>query len=124
MHRCSTDVLCGNYCPLLFAVAEYSGVPRPPVYSSAEEATTNLSTELSSVARRWLHIGLLLGIKFCWLEQRERSTDDQQNLRGMLKHWLNSLGNVTLQRLIEAVEHSAGGKSPTLAGEIKMRLTG
>ena len=94
------------------------------MYYSAEEATTHLSRELLPVAHRWLHIGLLLGIKFWWLEQRERSTDDQQNLRDMLKHWLNLLRNVTLQRLIEAVEHSAGGKSPTLAGEIKMRLMG
>ena len=93
------------------------------MYHSAEEATTHLSRELKRVAHRWLHIGLLLGIEFWWLEQR-RNTDDQQNLRGMLKHWLNSLGDVTLQRLIEAVEHSAGGKSPTLAGEIKMRLMG
>ena len=77
------------------------------------------------MAHRWLHIGLLLEIEFYWLERRERSTDDdQQNLHGMLKHWLNSLRNVTLQRLIEAVEHSAGGRSPKLAGEIKKRLMG
>ena len=115
-----------NYCPLLYVVAEHSPVPRAHVYHSAEEATTHLSRELLPVAHRWLHIGLLLGIEFWWLEQRERSTDDQQNLRGMLKHWLNLLGNayVTLQRLIEAIEHSAGGNNPTLAGQIKMRLMG
>ena len=40
-----------------------------------------------------------------------------------LCHWLDTLGEaVTLQRLVEAVEHSAAGSNPTLAASIKSKL--
>ena len=105
--------------PFLLTVEDIqSGSSSVHVYESAEDATSALWTELLPVARRWLHIGLLLGIKFSWLEQtRCKGNDDEQNLRDMLTHWLNSLGDVTLPRLVEAVEHSAGGKNPRLAGD-------
>ena len=107
---------------VIFAVDDHSRGPHAcSVYSDAEEATRNLSRELSPVAHRWLHIGVLLGIKLWWLEQR-RNDDEQQNLRDMLRYRLISHDNVTLQRLVEAVEHRAGGNNPKLAQELKSKL--
>ena len=90
-------------------------------YDSVDEATEALSRELSAVAHRWVQVGVLLGVAFSWLEQRRNARqDDQQNLRDTLCHWLDTLGEaVTLQRLVEAVEHSAGGNSPALAETVK-----
>ena len=106
---------------IIFAVDDHSrGLHACSVYRDAEEAKRNLSRELSPVAHRWLHIGVLLGIKLWWLEQR-RSGDAQQNLRDML-YRLISHHSVTLQRLVEAVEHRAGGNNPELAQELKSKL--
>ena len=100
---------------------DYSGEPH--IYESDEAATDSLSRELSPIAHHWMHIGVLLGVEFSWLEQRT-SADHHQNLRATLNHWLNSLGDITLQRLVEAVEHRAGGNNPQLAGTLKEKCEG
>ena len=88
-----------------------------------DEATEALSRELSAVAHRWVQVGVLLGVAFSWLEQRLARQTYQQNLRETLCHWLDTLDEaVTLQRLVEAVEHSAGGSNPSLAAAIKGKL--
>ena len=77
------------------------------------------------MAYRWIHVGALLcpDITFSWLSE-QRSGDDQQNLRALMRAWLNSMGDVTLQRLVEAVEHRAGGNNLVLAKMIKVKYTG
>ena len=95
------------------------------IFDDVEVATDDLSGQLLPVASRWIHIGALLcpDIEFSWLSG-QRSSDDHQNLRALMRTWLNSIGDVTLQRLVEAVEHSAGGKDPALAKKIKEKYAG
>ena len=95
------------------------------IFDGVEDALDDLLVDLSAVASRWIHIGALLSpdITFSWLSE-QRSGDDQQNLRATMEAWLNSIGDVTLQRLVEAVEHSAGGKNPVLAKTIKDKYAG
>ena len=83
-----------------------------------------LSRELSAVAHRWFQVGVLLGVELHWLEQRRNAGQpDSQNLDDTLDYWLESCDEaVTLQRLVEAVEHSAGGNNPILAAAIKSKL--
>ena len=91
------------------------------VYDSVDVATDDLSRKLLDVAHRWIHIGVLLGVEWAWLARlRESRGSAQQSLRETLHHWLNSLGEVTLPRLVEAVEHSAGGNNSRLADKIKI----
>ena len=86
---------------------------------SVEKATGALSQELSQIAHCWIHVGVLLGVRFSWLEKRSsEQSDSQQNLHDTLSHWLNSSDDVTLQRLVEAIEHKAGGNYPILAKRI------
>ena len=92
-----------------------------PLYDSDDAATDSLSGELLPVSHRWIHLGVLLGVDFSWLQSREGSK--QQNLRATINHWLNSLGDVTLQRLVEAVEHRAGGNNPQVAKVLREKLT-
>ena len=89
-----------------------------------DEATEALSRELPAVAHRWVQVGVLLGVAFSWLEQRRSAgLPDWLNMEDTLHHWLDTLGEaVTLQRLVEAVEHSAGGNNPILAAAIKSKL--
>ena len=106
------------------SVGDFSGGQHP--YNSVRQATEALSRELSNVAYRWIQVGVLLGVGLPWLEER-RSTrqTDQQNLRETLHHWLESpFEDITLQHLVEAVDHSAGGDNPALAAAIKSNLTG
>ena len=95
-----------------------------PIYTcSSEDAAHSLCGELLDVFSRWIHIGVILGVEFSWLEGRIGKDTDQQNLRDTIKHWLNSLGDVTLQRLVGAVEHGAGGNNPQLAEVLREKLT-
>ena len=104
------------------SVDDFCGAPH--IYESVEEATESLSRELSAVAHWWVQVGVLLDVALAWLEKkRNERSDDQQTLRDMLGQWLDSLGDVTLQRLVEAVEHSAGGSDPALAAAIRTKLT-
>ena len=90
------------------------------VYDSIDSATDDLSRKLSDVAHRWIHVGVLLGVEWAWLARlREKGVTAQQSLRDTLRHWLDSLGEVTLPRLVEAIEHSAGGNNSRLAEAMK-----
>ena len=120
-HACKVVIPPPSFLP---SVDDFSGGQH--LYNSVDQATEALSRELSAVAHRWIQVGVLLGVGLPWLEQR-RSTrqTDQQNLREVLRYGLDTLDEViTLQRLVEAVEHSAGGDNPTLAAAIKSNLTG
>ena len=96
------------------------------LYSSDDEALDDILTYLSRVAIRWQHVGVLLGVRYEFLESLAQGLDDdsQQNMRAMIEEWLNNCDTVTLQRLVEAVEHSAGGKNPALAKEIRDKHAG
>ena len=90
------------------------------VYDSIDSATDDLSRKLSDVAHRWIQTGVLLGVEWAWLVSlRERRVTAQQSLRETLRHWLDSLGEVTLPRLVEAIEHSAGANDSRLAEAMK-----
>ena len=95
------------------------------IFKEADDALDNLMVDLTAVASRWIHIGALLGpdITFAWLSI-QTSGNHQQILRDMLATWMDSIGEVTLQRLVEAVEHSAGGKNPAVANTIKDKCAG
>ena len=87
--------------------------------NSVEKATSALSRDLSPVAHYWIHVGVLLGVRFSWLEDKSSEhSNNQQKLRDTLSNWLNSSGGITLKRLVEAVEHKAGGNYPVLAKTI------
>ena len=92
------------------------------IYDELDDAAYQLSRMLSDVAQRWIHVGIILGVKWSWIIQRSGRDDDRQNLREMLCHWLESITNVTLQRLVEAVKHSAGGNNYRLAETINNKL--
>ena len=106
-----------QYIPSPFTVDSLYG--NEHLYGSPDDAANNLSRKLSDVADRWIHIGVLLGVEWPWLKQRIGRDDDRQNLRVMLRHWLDSLDGVKLQTVVEAVRHSAGGSNPKLAERIK-----
>ena len=97
----------------------------PHIFDDLDDATDKLSGLLSPVASRWIHIGALLcpDIEFSWL-LKQTSDNSEQNLRALMAAWLNSMGDVTLQRLVEVVEHSAGGKDPALAKRIYDKYAG
>ena len=76
-----------------------------------------LNGVLYEVRDRWIHIGILLGVVYHQL-MRIKKKDESQRLRETLTEWLNNGRVVTLQRLVEAVEHSAGGNSPAKAKEV------
>lgn len=75
---------------------------------------------LKNVTSQWMHIGVLLGIPFDWLKGRK--SNDHQNLIATLTHWLNNTPDASLQQLVEAVEHGAGGGSHAVADSIKATL--
>ena len=106
------------------SVDDFSGSPH--LYNCVDEAMEALSRELLAVAHRWVQVGVFLGVEYYWLEQRRSARQtDQQNLREVLRYCLDTLGEaITLQHLVEAVEHNAGGSDPTLAAAIKSKLTG
>ena len=64
---------------------------------------------------------MLLGVKYSFLEDKSRRDDVQQNMRDTIEEWLNNCDTETqtLQRLVEAVEHRAGGRNPNLAKDIR-----
>ena len=90
-----------------------------PIYGSDEAATDSLCEELLQVSHHWIHLGVLLGVQFFQLKSMKGT--NQQNLRDTINLWLNSLGDVTLQRLVEAVEHKAGGNNPRLAEVLRKK---
>ena len=96
--------------PSLSAVNEGSG----GVFEVSADAVDELYQDLTPAANRWMDIGVLLGVDYALLEQK-RDEDKHQCLRETIKLWLDSLNDPTLQRLVEAVEHSAGGNYPAQA---------
>lgn len=93
------------------------------IYDNVDAAVQphELPAMLSDVANEWMHIGVLLGVSFDWLKQR-RNAPPRQNLIAILRQWLNTTPEATLQHLVEAVEHKAGGGYPFKAAEIKTAL--
>ena len=96
------------------------------MYDMSDDAVDGFCKTLDDVAPRWINIGVLLDVKWSWLYDRYvRDNDPQQNLRAMLHKWMDSGGNgVTLPRLVEAVDHRAGGNHPILAKEIIDKFSG
>ena len=75
---------------------------------------------LSAIAHEWMHIGVLLGVPYQWL--CERVGTSQQNLIESLRYWLEHTPEATLQHLVEAVEHQAGGNNQDMAARLKSAL--
>ena len=124
LYRCFFDVSSVMWSSLTVECAAYRG---DDAQESIDNAIDGLMGDLSSVATRWMQIGVFLGVEFSFLEERVHSKDLQQNLSDTLTNWLESSsspsGNVTLQRLVEAIEHTGGGNKPRLAATIKAKLT-
>ena len=72
-----------------------------------------------------MQIGVFLGVEFSFLEGMIYSEDSGQNLHDTLENWLQSQTfEITIRRLVEAIEHTGGGNNPILAATIKAKLTG
>ena len=72
-----------------------------------------------------MQIGVFLGVEFSFLEDMIYTEDSGQNLRNTLENWLQSqIFEITIRRLVEAIEHAGGGNNPILAATIKANLTG
>ena len=81
--------------------------------------------KLTDVAASWRNIGIQLGIRDSQLEAIQLQGESPLNcLRQMLSTWLQKNYNVkkfgepTWMKLIEAVNHPAGGGNPSLAMKI------
>lgn len=115
---------CIVYCVIVmflhFAVNDFSGGRYIYDDSATAMESHELPAKLSAVANEWMHIGVLLGVPFSWLT--EKNGTPQENLSDTLREWLDEVPEATLQRLVEAVEHSAGGGNPAKAAEIKAAL--
>ena len=98
----------------------------PPGASNADirDKATDLQKDLKEVEHRWYQLGVLLGLPVHILDGFQENYDDlSHRLRAMLQEWLKK-GNTgeyeipSWQVLVNAVEHSAGGGNPRLAGEL------
>ena len=96
------------------------------LYKFIADAVDDISWDLSQVVTRWKHVGVLLGVKYSVLERISGDDNVEQNLRDTIAEWLNNCDTQTqtLQRLVEAVEHSAGGRNPNLARDIRDKHVG
>lgn len=79
---------------------------------------------MGDVEHRWYQLGVLLGLPVHTLDGYQENYDDlRDRLHAMLQEWLKK-GNTeeyevpSWQVLVDAVEHSAGGENPRLAGEL------
>ena len=75
-----------------------------------------LHQHLSSVAKHWFMIGVLLGLKVSDLEGMIND-DDIDCLRSMINEWLNNTMEPKLLYIIEAIAHPAGGSNFLLASK-------
>lgn len=91
------------------------------MYKDPEEALHKLSGVLSDVAHRWIHVGVFLGVRYASLQTLPRGPPEQK-MRDTLQRWLNSNNDVKLDRLVEAVGHDAGGRSPEVANKLRQML--
>ena len=88
-----------------------------------------MQSELISVATNWRSIGIALRLKFDVLEtiKLQCSGDPRACLSCMVTEWLKrnydvkKFGEPTWQKLVEAVDHPAGGANTALAREIAKR---
>jgi len=88
---------------------------------------TDLQKVLEEVEHRWYQLGVLLGLPVHTLNGFQENYEDlSERLRAMLQEWLKK-GNTgeyekpSLQVLVNAVEHSAGGGNPRVAGELAIK---
>lgn len=92
---------------------------------SDEEAVALIARDLKAVAVQWYQIGVLLGVKDASLqEQYVQQQEAKQALEATIRKWVAADREVNLRRLVEAVEHGAGGKNPSEAKKIKEKHTG
>ena len=81
------------------------------------------------LASNWKDLGLALGIKYSTLKTigLENLQIPKDCLGNMLQAWLQQqydtkkFGQPSWELLCKAVEHSAGGNNPALAGSIRKR---
>ena len=101
----------------------------PPGTSNAEikSKATDLQKDLEEVKPRWYQLGVLLGLPVHILDGFQDNYEDlTDRLRAMLQEWLLQ-GNTedyetpSWRVLVDAVEHSAGGGNPRLAGELAIK---
>lgn len=86
------------------------------IITEITEVTESLCRHLSAVSGRWFQIGVLLGVDVPTLREFEHGNNP---LRAMLQQWLNNYtGMPTVEHVVEATRHSAGGSNHTLADEI------
>ena len=109
--------LCHSFC----TVDEYDGSQY--LFKTSSEALDAICKDLVSVKHLWKPIGVLLGVKYTAFLQQRKDGKDQENLRQTIRQWLDTSKMLTLQRLVEAVEHSAGGNNYSLARQIKDKYT-
>ena len=99
--------------------------------STGEDDLADTITELNDVAAKWRSIGVLLGIRDNQLEAIQLQGDSPLDcLRQMLASWLRKnysverFGDPTWAKLVEAINHSAGGGNPHLACTIARKHGG
>ena len=99
--------------------------------STGEDDLADTIRELTDVAAKWRSIGVLLGIRDSQLEAILLQGDSPLDcLRRMLASWLRKnysvkrFGEPIWAKLVEAVNHSAGGGNPHLASRIATKHGG
>ena len=97
--------------------------------TSGEDDLADSIRELTDVAAKWRNIGIQLGIRDSQLEAMQGHSP-LDCLRQMLSTWLRKNYNVeqfgepTWAKLVEVVDHSAGGGNPSLAMKIAKKHGG
>lgn len=83
------------------------------------EVADELCHLLTDVSDRWFQIGVLLGIKVPKLKALK---GEKNPLLAMLQRWLNDPGDKTVELVVEATSHRAGGNNKVAAKKVsKMR---
>lgn len=97
--------------------------------TTGEDDLADSIRELTDVAAKWRNIGIQLGIRDSQLEAMQGDSP-LDCLRQMLSTWLRKNYNVkqfgepTWAKLVEVIDHSAGGGNPSLAMEIAKKHGG
>ena len=116
-----------NLCPICIKFSiplPYILVQRGAGRDDIRSKATDLQKDLGDVEHRWYQLGVLLGLPVHTLDGFQENYDDlRDRLRVMLQEWLQKgyTGEYEVpswQVLVDAVEHSAGGENPRLAGEL------
>ena len=107
-----------------YSSLHYILVQRGASKQDIRSKATDLQKELDEVEHRWYQLGVLLGLPVHTLDGYQENYDDLgDRLREMLQEWLKKgyteeYEVPSWQVLVDAVEHSAGGENPKLAGEL------